>query len=176
MKSFLTMFLILTLLAATTSFAEQIVVDFDDLEGGYTPIPAGYGGIADWAGWTTFDTPDENYPPHSGLVRCLAFSNDEIITFGQEYVFDGVWISGSYNPTWVVWFELYLGGVLVHTSEGLPPSSDPTWLPSGYDLAVDQVKIIHTFSNFFCFDDFTYTTTEVPVEGKTLSSVKNLYR
>jgi hypothetical protein len=164
------------LIFSAVAHAETVVVDFDDLPGGYPPIPAGYGGIADWTDWATFDVPDPNYPPHSGLVRALSFGNGVPIHFGQEYVFDGSWIAGPESPDWVVWYELYVQGVLVHTSVGLAVTPTPTWNPSEYAFPVDEVRITHTFSNFFCMDDFTYTTTEVSSEDMTWGNVKSLYR
>lgn len=53
------------LIFSAAAQAETVIVDFDDLDGGYPPIPAGYGGIADWTDWATFDAVDPNYPPLS---------------------------------------------------------------------------------------------------------------
>ena len=167
--------------SAAVAQAETVVLDFEDLTGTYEPIPDGYGGIASWgndsAYWTTFDIPDENYPPYSGVRRCYTFGQPAPILFGTQYVFDGSWIAGPEGPPdWVVWYELFLEGELVHTSESLAPTPTPTWLASGYDFLVDEVWIWHTFANFYCMDDFTYTTPAVATEESTWSSVKSLYR
>jgi len=162
--------------------AVTVVVDFEDLTGQYEPIPDGYGGIDNWgdesAYWTTWDTPDDDYPPHSGVRRGFPFGLGAPIRFGTEYVFDGSWLSGpECAGTWFVWYELYLAGELVHTSETTQPYPAPQWFPSGYDLVVDEVRI---WSNYdwcpFCMDDFTYTLPLVSSDETTWSKVKSLYR
>jgi len=113
-------------LGVGTAHAQTVVLDFEDLTGTYAPIPDGYGGIATWTDWTTFDLDDPNYPPHSGVRRAYCFGNGTPIEFGAEYVFDGAWISGPTGPPeWFVWFELYLEGVFVHTSDGLNATTTP---------------------------------------------------
>jgi hypothetical protein len=164
------------LIFSAAAQAETVVVDFDDLPGGYPPIPAGYGGIADWTDWASFVGADD-YPSHSGEIAAYCFGNGVPIIFGQEYVFDGTWVAGPVGPPdWIVWYELYLQGILVHTSDGLAPTPTPAWNPSGYSFPVDEVRIIHTFTNFFCMDDFTYTTTEIATEETAWGNVKSLFR
>ena len=162
--------------------AETVVLDFEDLTGQYEPIPDGYGGIASWgdesAYWTTWDDPDFLFPPHSGVRRCFPFGLGAPIRFGTEYVFDGCWVSGpECAGNWFVWYELYLEGELVYTSETDQPYESPSWFPSGYDLPVDEVQI---WSNYnwcpFCMDDFTYTLPVVAAEDATWSQLKAMYR
>jgi len=156
---------------------ETVVLDFEDLPGIYNPIPPGYGGIADWTDYVTCDLEDPNYPPHSGVVWGYCFGNGSPIVFGTEYIFDGAWIAGPDGPpSDVVWFELYLMGELVHTSEGLHPTPTHAWLASGWDTPVDEVRIWHTFTNVWVFDDFTYTIPAVDAENNSWGSVKRLYR
>jgi len=162
------------------SYAETVVLDFEDFMGQY--IPDGYGGIAswgiaeDWDYWSVIEG-DANYPAHSGTNCAYSMGLGVPIQFGTEYIFDGAWIGGpalSFEP---VYYELYLQGVLVHTSEQTVITTTPMWIPSGYDLPVDEVRVWQ-LANFaiFTMDDFTYRTTEVATESSTMSAVKALYR
>src|SRR5262249_39082120 len=81
------------------------------------------------------------------------------VTPGQ--VFEGAWFSGySFAP---VHFNLYAGGVLVHTTADLTPSDVPTFLPSGYAGPVDAVGVYSGDHQFFVMDDVTYQKGGGPV-------------
>ncbi len=167
----------LMLLLPALCLGQTVVLDFEDLPGVYNLIPAGYGGIADWGGWTTCDLPSDDYQPHSGVVWAYSLGGgDLLIEFGTNYIFEGSYISGPEGaPEWVVWYELFHEGVLVHTSVGVPPVPTSTWQPSGYDGLVDAMKIKNTIGNFFCMDDFTYSIPTTASEESSLSKIKALY-
>jgi hypothetical protein len=163
------------------SFADtEVVLDFEDFLGQY--IPDGYGGIASWGIGTDWDywsviEGDDNYPAYSGTNCAYSFGLGVPIQFGAEYVFNGSWIGGPALPFEPVFYELYLAGVLVHTSEQTVITSDPIWIPSGYDGLVDEVRVwqLAGFA-LFTMDDFTYTTSEVATEKSTFGGVKALFR
>jgi len=162
--------------------AVTVVLDFEDLTGQDEPIPNGYGGIASWgdesAYWTTWDNPDDDFPPHSGVRRCISTDLGAPIRFGAEYVFEGSWLAGrECAGSWSVWYELYLAGELVHTSESIQPYRPARWFPSGYDLTVDEVRIMSNYDWCpFCMDDFTYVDPTVGSEEMTWGSVRKLFR
>lgn len=139
-------------LAATAS-AQQVVLDFEDLVG-FAPIPAGYGGVADWGSWAHSDAVDPNYPPASGVVRVFSVGLQQNIEFGQEVVFEGANVVSALPFAW----ELFHQGQLVHTSATLSPNTGgpAVWLASGYSGPVDELRY-QSAVNVHSVDDFTYT-------------------
>jgi len=139
-------------LAATAS-AQQVVLDFEDLVG-FAPIPAGYGGVADWGSWAHSDAPDPNYPPASGNVRVFSVGLQQNVQFGQEVLFEGANVVSALPFAW----ELFHQGQLVHTSTTLSPNTGgpAVWLASGYTGPVDELRY-QSAVNVHSVDDFTYT-------------------
>jgi hypothetical protein len=170
-------FIAVSAVFAGMAFAETVVIDFEDLTGVYQAIPDGYGGIAQWSSWVTFDLVDPNYPPHSGVRRAYCFGNGTSIEFGTEYVFESVWISGPVGPPdEKVYCNLYLNDVLVHTTDSIPPTTTPTLLQSGYNQPVDEIRIWHDAAgNMYTIDDFAYSTI-TPVARSTWATIKALIR
>jgi len=148
--------IVTTLLFSAPAFAQQTVLDFDNLTG-FAPMPAGYGGIADWGSYAHSDLPDPNYPPASGNTYILSVGLPKPILIGAELIFDGASFAGQQLPFQKVWFELYHKSALVHTSAKITATLPHTWLNSGYGGLVDEVRIEYDGVNVFCVDDFTYT-------------------
>lgn len=140
-----------------TAFGDD-VIDFDDLKGDNIQVPDGYGGVADWGGWVYYGFDQFPYNPHSAPNRVYN-NTDGVFGFGYDAFFDGAWFAGHDT----VQFELYLDGDLVHTSEIVDNMSDGVvrWLPSGYDLAIDTVKVLGNLG-FFVMDDVTYHKVPAP--------------
>ncbi len=149
-----------TLAVACSASAGTVVLDFEDLSG-FSPMPAGYGGIADWGSFCNNDAVDPNYPASSGDVYLISVGAPAPIIFGTDYIFDGAFFGGN-NLPWAVKFELYDDGGLVHTSGSMYPALTPVFLDSGYDGPVDEVRIVSELGNFYSMDDFTYTTIPTP--------------
>ncbi len=176
----LIVFAILTVPALSS--AETVVVDFED-DFGPVQIPDGYGGIASWGGtqnpndfWVILGS-DENYPAHSGVCTAYQFGLGVPILFGADYVFVGAWMSGPSLPWETLFYELYLDGTLVHTSEEFVIISESVWCPSGYSDPVDEVRVWQNAGfSIFVMDDFTYPPSGTPVESTSWSRVKSLYR
>ena len=145
---------------ALSGLAFGTVIDFDDLTGSGI-VPDGYGGVADWGLWTYYDSPQSPYNPHSGLTRVYN-TGDGIFDFGTDVSFDGAWFAGygSSSGFLPIFFELYAGGGLVHTSGQIDLLGDgvPTWLDAGYGGMIDTVRVVGS-PGFFVMDDVTYTPT-----------------
>lgn len=146
------------LVLAATASAQQVVLDFEDLVG-FAPMPAGYGGVADWGSWAHSDTPDPNYPPASGSVRVFSVGAPQNIQFGQDVVFEGANVVSALPFAW----DLYYQGQLVHTSTTLSPNTGgpAVWLASGYAGPVDELQY-NSSVNVHSVDDFTYTPASDP--------------
>lgn len=145
--------------------AATVVVNFDDLPGSGS-VPDGYGGI-NWGGeWLYYDDVQFPYTPASDPTRVYGwnptdgtFNHAASFTFGEDVVFDGAYFSGY--GVYPVYFELYLGGALVHTSASIAPSGVPTFLDSGYSGKVDRVTVVTTPPSadlYYVMDDVTYDT------------------
>ena len=146
-------------LLAGTAQAQQVVLDFEDLTG-FAPMPAGYGGIANWGSWAHSDFVDPNYPAYSGAVKILSVGLQQSIVFGQPYVFDGARVVSALPFS----FELYYQGALVHTTAVIAPNpgGPAVWLPSGYSGLVDSMRYVSSV-NVHGVDLFTYTIPTPPV-------------
>ncbi len=159
----------------------QVVVDFED-DFGQVQIPDGYGGIAswgsggDWDYWSIIGS-DDNYQAHSGVHTAYSFGLGVPIQFGDDYIFEGAWMSGPALLFETLVYELYLDGALVHTSEEFVIESPPQWCASGYGDVIDELRVWQN-ANFaiFVMDDFTYTVPGVATESLSLSAIKALYR
>jgi hypothetical protein len=160
----------------SNGLAETVVVDFDDLDGPFAPIPAGYAGFTSWGSFASSSAEDPPaYYPHSGTTYAISVGLAAPIVFGTSYAFEGAWFVG-YSGNGVA-FELYFFGALVHTSEILETGFDYQWLDSGYDGMVDQVKVIYAMGiNFWAMDDFTYDNGIVANESSSWSELKCIYR
>ena len=132
----------------------------------YDVMPAPYNGLT-FSGW--FYGPDTVYTPASGVIDLFtdyadpndpgAFvvtNSNNHITSVTPFFFDGAWFSGYSGAT----FELWLGGLLVHTSDTLAdaPGVDPylpTFLASGYAGQVDKI-VVSAVQGYYAMDDFTF--------------------
>jgi hypothetical protein len=86
-------------------------------------------------------------------------------------------MSGPALPFETLFYELYLDGALVHTSEEYVIESPPLWCASGYGDVVDEVRVWQNAGfAVFVMDDFTYTIPAVATESISLSAIKALYR
>lgn len=157
-------------LAVMVTPAFAIVVDFDDLSGSGA-LPGGYGGVADWGDFQYYDSVQPPYNPSSGLTRCYNTVGGVPISFGAQVTFNGCFINGNgdgngFDPEY---FDLYLGGNLVHTSAQAHINGDGNgvFLNSGYAGLVDQV-IIRGTTDFFIIDDFTYNAVPEPASMAAL--------
>ncbi|MEZ6015053.1 MAG: hypothetical protein R3F49_08070 [Planctomycetota bacterium] len=147
---------------ATSSAAQTVVLDFEGLPSGLAPMPAGYGGVADWGSWASSGLVDPNYPAASGTVKILSVGLQRSIVFGQDVVFDGANVVSALPFSW----EMSYQGQVVATSAVLSPNTGgpAVWLGSGYTGLVDSLRYISAV-NVHGVDDFTYT-----IPGGTLGS------
>ncbi|HPH35356.1 MAG TPA: hypothetical protein PLU94_07685 [Methanoregulaceae archaeon] len=139
--------------------SKDIVLTFDDLEGGDadTPLPVGYEGLNWDPEWFYWDTDQDPYTPHSPDTRISSLNYGGWIDFSplpKDIEFSGAWISG-YNLT-KIYFEGYHEGTSVGTSATLIPSETPTFLDANFGGPVDKVVVVGSAWNFFCIDDITY--------------------
>ncbi len=139
--------------------SKDIVLTFDDLEGGDadTPLPVGYEGLSWDPEWFYWDADEDPYTPHSPDTRISSLNYGGWIDFSalpQDIEFSGAWIAG-YNLT-KIHFEGYHEGILVGTSATLTPSETPTFLDAKFGAPVDKVVVVGSAWNFFCIDDVTY--------------------
>jgi len=154
--------LVAALALAAPALAQTFVLDFEDRPIGLAPIPAGYGGIADWGSWASSGAVDPNYPPASGVVRVFSVGLQRSILFGQDVVFDGANVVSALPFSW----ELSYQGQVVATSAVLAPNTGgpAVWLASGYAGLVDSLRYVSAV-NVHGVDDFTYT-----IPGGTLGT------
>ena len=146
-------------LLASTSSAQQVVLDFEDLSG-FAPMTPGYGGIADWGSWAHSDLPGLDYPAFSGVNKILSVGLQQPIVFGQDLIFDGARVVTALDFS----FELYYQGNLVHTTMVVTPNTGgpAVFLPSGYDGLVDEMRYVSAV-NVHGVDDFMYRFPVAPV-------------
>ncbi len=90
------------------------------------------------------------------------------ITSTVAFKFDGAWFTGEN----AIRYELYSGGVLVHTSadSALLTDTIPLFVGSGYTGLVDEVKVFGR-QGFYALDDFTYNTAVSIPEPTSLALV-----
>jgi len=99
-------------------------------------------------------TDDSLYDPTNLFEATQSISNTTAFTF------DGAWFSGAglTGPGDQVRYELYLGGILQHTSANSSPLAfAPIFVASGYAGFVDSVVIVGR-QGFYAMDDFTYNS------------------
>ncbi|MEW6519834.1 MAG: VPLPA-CTERM sorting domain-containing protein [Thermodesulfobacteriota bacterium] len=162
---------------AGSAGASTTVLTFEDL-GVSGPMPEFYGGI-DWrtvGNWSHYDHNNAfqwPYTPHSG---------SEIVYYGQDIIdpepvqlrfenpvrFDGAWFSGFgefASNMYTVQLDLYLGSTLVHSTDTLIPTPEPTFLATNYGGLVDHVVFNSPTSarNSIAMDDLTFDPAPVPV-------------
>jgi hypothetical protein len=139
---------------AATATAQTVVLDFEDRPSGLMPLPAGYGGIADWGSWASTDAVDPNYPAASGVVKIFSVGLQRSIVFGQDLVFEGANVVSALPFSW----EMTYQGQVVATSAVLMPNTGgpAVWLASGYAGLVDTLRYVSAV-NVHGVDDFTYT-------------------
>lgn len=130
----------------STGQAHAVVVTFDDLSGNGDLVADNYGGIRWDNNWRYYGDEQSPYTPSSNPNRIYnnydkwdPQSNDIPFYFNSPVVFNGADFAGfSTNP---VVFKLYKAGLEVATSATLAPSSIPTFLASGYNGLVDEVRV-----------------------------------
>jgi hypothetical protein len=155
----------------STGQAHAVVVTFDDLSGNGDLVPDNYGGIRWDSNWSYYGDEQFPYTPSSNRNRIYNNydkwgdeSNDIPFYFNSPVVFDGAFFAGySTNP---VVFKLYKAGLEVATSATLAPSSIPTFLASGYNGLVDEVRIGGGASRVV--DNVTYNSSEPVPEPFTI--------
>ena len=160
-------------LGVTASNTYGSTLTFEDLNPTpalFDTVPTPYNGFA-YTGW--FYGPDTVFTPASGTIDlftdyadpndpgAFVITNSNAITSAIDFFFDGAWFSGYSGVT----FELWLDGVLVHTSDTLAdaPGVDPylpTLLASGYAGLVDKV-VVSGVQGYFAMDDFTFRLSDV---------------
>jgi hypothetical protein len=131
--------------------AKAAIVTFDDIPQGW--VPDGYGDI-NWGGiWYKDTNFPPAYAPHSppGLVYVYWPNSAAPFSFPSPVEFEGAWFSGY----WSLYYDLYLDGVNVATSDTLSLSATPTFLGSGYAGLVDKV-VVHGSAQYYVMDDVTY--------------------
>lgn len=157
------------------------VLTFDDVTGGGTQLPAGYGGFTwdsnfyvwDWASYNSQYGNTYAFPSMDNAVY-NAFGVLTMSVSGSPFTFDGAYFTGwaedngyaSFTATSIT-IDGYLGGNLVGTvSTGLPADSF-VWL--GADMMVDTLVFTSSASsNWWLMDNFTYNASTVPEPGTLL--------
>jgi hypothetical protein len=150
--------------------AQAVVVDFDDLVGSGL-VSDGYGGI-NWNGeWQHYDlVQGDQYVPHSPDQRIYRTTGTSSASFDflSDSVFAGAWFNGT-DLAGGIFFELFLDGNLVHTSDMfLLPSvveitSVSSFFASGYGGLVDRVTVHSELTGaYFIIDDVTFDAVSVP--------------
>jgi hypothetical protein len=156
------------------------VLTFDDVTGGGTQLPAGYGGFNWDSNFYVYDSSAYD----SGYGNTYTFPSDPnavynafgVLTMsvtGTPFTFDGAYFTGwaednsyaNYTATSIS-IDGYLGGNLVGTvSTGLPADSF-VWL--GADMMVDTLVFTSSNSgNWWLMDNFTYNSA-IPEPGTLL--------
>ncbi|MDX2152560.1 MAG: PEP-CTERM sorting domain-containing protein [Bryobacteraceae bacterium] len=156
------------LLTAATLGATTLT--FDDLVGQAT-LPINYGGISWNAGWEHYDFEQPPFTPSSGATRVYNNAGSEALLFSflaPDARLLGAYFAGLESVT--AQWELYNDGVLVHSSTVIGLSAIPTFLPSGYEGTVDEVRVL-TSSGFFVMDDLQFEASGVVPEPGTAAIV-----
>lgn len=143
-----------------TSSAQATVLNFEDLVGSDT-LANNYGGLTWGADWAHYDFEQYPYSPASGIQRIYNNGQGDAdwFKFATDVAFNGAFFAGQDSST--AQFELYLDGVLVHTSSILGLTSTATFLAAGYAGLIDEVRLNVT-NKFFVMDDITYDAQQVP--------------
>ena len=156
--------ILISLAAAGTAQAAQVVVDFDDLVGDNILVPDGYGGINWDSNWIYYGFDQFPYTPESTPNRVypnfgkwpVGSASVPFFYFPSLVRFDGAYFAGLDFST--ATFQLYNSGSLVATSGTLIPSSTPTFLASGYTGLVDEVRVSLASVGYIVMDNVTYNT------------------
>ena len=184
-KNLLNLFLVLALAAFVCGTpARADILNFDDLSVTQNPLGV-YNGV-NFGGQWSYGQSYDSYNAHSanGIIYNYDYGTgtppqDAAFTFSTPVVFDGAWFAGP-NPVTIekidyiitINFELYLGGVLQASSNGLTPSATPTFLDSGYSGLVNEVRVHDTGAagvyDYYAMDDVTFNSTAVPEPSSVL--------
>lgn len=156
-------------LTASLAPAQQVVLDFEDRTG-FAPLPAGYGGVANWGSWAASDLPDANYPAASGVVKALSVGPQQRIQFGQDVIFEGANVVSALPFSW----RMYHQGAVVADSVTLQPNTGgpAVWLASGYSGPVDELEYVSPV-NVHGVDDFTYTVPQGSIGTSFCTALPN---
>jgi hypothetical protein len=151
---------------AVATAASATVVNFDDLTGSGN-LADGYAGLTWNNDFSYYDSPQDPFNPSSPNTRVYSNYGEHgpgtgdplIVNFGGTATFNGAYFAGLSGGT--VHFELYLAGLLVHTSGDVFTSGTPTFLDAGYGGNVDEVRVLG-LNGYYVMDDFTYNGGAAP--------------
>lgn len=159
----------LTVGMASSAIA-QTVLNFDDIPStgcNATPVNV-YGGVDFQGRWRCFSNELPPYTPKSGTNRIYAADGSPntasaAFSFAGGTIFSGAWFSGASST---VFYQLFSGASLVHTSGSLTTSSTPTFLASGFGGTVDRVRVVGS-DVLWVMDDLTFIPSTVVPEPST---------
>ncbi len=122
-----------------------------------------YSGIDFLGQWTCYSFSQPPYTPQSGTNRLYATSgganaSSARFRFLTASTFLGAWFSGASQS---IFFRLFSGGNLVHTSSSSSLTSSPTFSATGYGAAVDEVEVVGSDVQWV-MDDLTYGASVTP--------------
>jgi hypothetical protein len=164
---------VMVIASVATSAAAQTVLTFDDIPSNECNSTTGnvglYGGVDFQGKWTCFDNDQSPYNPQSGTNRIFA-SDGERNTVSSEFTFAsrrflGAWFAGESSTS--VFFELFNGATLLHTSGSLFVSAVPAFLASGFGANVNRVRVVGS-DVLWVMDDVTFGATTVIPEPSTV--------
>lgn len=142
----------------------QTTIDFESVANcdNSRPNMFVYSGIDFLGQWTCYNFAQAPFNPSSGIARLYAVSGganaaSASFKFLSASSFIGAWFSGSSS----IFFNLYSGGNLVHTTSGSAVSGTPLFLASGYSGSVDEVQVNGTNVQWV-MDDLMYGATATP--------------
>jgi hypothetical protein len=160
-----------TLAVLASSAAAQTVLTFDDVPStscNNSALLGLYGGVDFQGRWTCFTDEQPPFNPRSGTARVFASDgvrNSPTSQFAfTSRQFSGAWFSGNGGTS--VFFQLFSGATLLHTSGALGVSATPTFLASGFGTAVDRVRVVGS-DVLWVMDDVTFGPTTVVPEPST---------
>ncbi len=177
-------------LACLVPVASADVLNFDDMTGGPLPFSSAYHGftftyitgsrtaacsycVGSWY-WDDHNdvAPDaKNYfkSPSTSMwtdydqFAVPSHSESKDIKAAAPVTFDGAYFTSVFDGGDVT-FNMYLGGLLVHTSATLlnmQRADAPAYLASGYAGLVDTITVTG-WNGYYAMDNFTFTTVTVP--------------
>lgn len=149
--------LAMSCVAATSAYAAQTVIDFEDLTPWSTPID-GYGGAS---GWGTSGIVFASDGEGQGQSMFLGAFTGEISFTDAPIIFEGT-LFKSYNaiPNYTS-IGLYYQGQRVHTILDPQAPLSLVWVDSGYSGLVDKIRFLGG-SEGYAIDNLTYSAASVP--------------
>jgi hypothetical protein len=160
-----------TMAVLASSAAAQSVLTFDDVPStscNNSALLGLYGGVDFQGRWTCYTDVQPPFNPRSGTARVFASDGARNSPTSQfaftSRQFSGAWFSGEVGTN--VFFQLFSGATLLHTSGALGVSATPTFLSSGFGTAVDRVRVVGS-DLLWVMDDVTFGSTTVVPEPST---------